>query len=372
MNPASDLPPLLLALTDPATLTKLDDSSWQDLLDVTRHNGLLAKLAAIAHDRGVLPQISDRARAHLEEALLFVNHHQTTIRFEVNRLVRALSHLEVPIVLLKGGAYLMADLPPARGRFMSDLDIMVPKNKIGFVEETLFAEGWERVTLTKYDEHSFRDWMQEIPPIRHSERRVATDIHHTIVPVTSRYRPDTEALFSAAVPLKGPFLRVLSPADMVLHSAVHLFNEEFLLGLRDLVDLHELLEYFGKSEHFWDDLLDRSHLHGLGRILYYLLRDTRRIFGTEIPAYVEMAAQAQAPNMIVRTIMDLLVMSALKPSAPGQAHPGRAIALWFLYIRSHWLTMPPLLLARHLLVKAFYRWRATLKATLAKTESKAN
>ena len=372
MNPVSDLSPLLLALQDPPTLTKLDNSSWQDLFDVARHNGLFAKLAAVAHQHGILPQIPDRAQMHLEEALLIVNHHQTTIRFEVNRLVRALSHLEVPIVLLKGGAYLMADLPSARGRFMSDLDIMVPKDKIVSIEEALLAAGWERARLTEYDEHYFRDWMHEIPPIWHPERRVVTDIHHTIVPVTSRYRPDTEALFSAAVALEDPRLKVLCPADMVLHSAVHLFNEEYFWGLRDLADLHDLLEYFGKTEGFWDDLLDRSRLHGLDRILYYLLRYTRRLFGTLIPDYVEKAAQTHAPHMIVRVIMDVLVLSALKPSAPGQSHPGRAIALFFLRIHSHWLKMPPLLLARHLTIKFLYRWRTRFRLTFARAETKSN
>ena len=372
MNLASDSYPLLLALRDPATLTELDDSNWQSLIDVARHNGLLAKLAAITDEHGILRQIPAKARTHLDESLLFATHHQRAIRFEVNRLLRALTQFDVLIVLLKGGAYLMADLPPARGRFMSDLDIMVPKDKIVSIEEALLAAGWERARLTEYDEHYFSDWMHEIPPIWHPERRVVTDIHHTIVPVTSRYRPDTEALFSAAVALEDPRLKVLCPADMVLHSAVHLFNEEYFVGLRDLADLHDLLEYFGKTEGFWDDLLDRSRLHGLDRILYYLLRYTRRLFGTLIPDYVEKAAQTHAPHMIVRVIMDLLVMSAVKPVAPGESHPGRAIALFFLRIHSHWLKMPPLLLARHLLTKALYRWRARLRPTLARADTKPN
>ncbi len=372
MNLASDSHPLLLALRDPGTLTGLDDRAWQNLLDVARHNGLLAKLAAIADEPSILSQIPAKARTHLEEAHLFATHHQTTIRFEVNRLMHALSHFEAPIVLLKGGAYLVADLPPARGRFMSDLDIMVPKDKIVSIEEALLAAGWERAKLTDYDDHYFRDWMHEIPLIWHPKRRVAIDIHHTIVPVTSRYRPNTEALFSAAVPLEDPRLKVLCPADMVLHSAVHLFSEEYFLALRDLADLHDLLTYFGKTEGFWDDLLDRSRLHGLDRILYYLLRYTRRLFGTLIPDYVEKAAQTHAPHMIVRVIMEGLILSALKPSAPGQSHPGRAIALFFLRIHSHWLKMPPLLLARHLLTKTLYRWRARFRPTLARADTKPN
>ena len=41
-------------------------------------------------------------------------------------------------------------------------------------------------------------------------------------------------------------------------------------------------------------------------------------------------------------------------------HPRRTVpatARWLLYLRSHWLRMPPLLLARHLGYKAYLRWR---------------
>ena len=370
MNPASNSHPLLIALRDPATLTELDDPGWQNLLDVARHNGLLAKLAAITDEHGIFRQIPAKARTHLDESLLFATHHQRAIRFEVNRLLCALIQFDTPIVLLKGGAYLMADLPLARGRFMSDLDIMVPKDQIVSIEEALLGAGWERTKLTDYDERYFRYWMHEIPAIWHPERRVPLDIHHTIVPVTSRYSPNTEALFSAATPLEDPRLKVLCPADMVLHSAIHLFNEEFLLGLRDLSDLHDLLKYFSKNEGFWDDLLARSRLHGMERVLYYLLRYARRLFSTEVPDFIDEKLRAHAPGLIVREIMDVLVTSALSPSIAGRPHRSRSIALFFLRIHSHWLKMPPLLLARHLTTKALYHWRTRFKLTWAKAEAK--
>ena len=54
-------------------------------------------------------------------------------------------------------------------------------------------------------------------------------------------------------------------------------------------------------------------------------------------------------------------MSALQPTLPEEARPGRRIALWVLYLRSHWLKMPPLLLARHLTIKLLDRWRSRLR-----------
>jgi hypothetical protein len=323
-------------------------------------------------ERELLKQIPEKARLQLTDARMFVERNQTDIRFEVNRVVRALSGLGMPIVLLKGAAYLLADLPPGRRRFATDLDILVPKDQLDLVEQTLLAEGWQKTDITDYDDRYYREWMHEIPALRHPDRLFAVDVHHTILPTTSRYIPDTKALFTSAIQLDDRSLKVLCPADMVLHCAVHSLAGEFTSGLRDLADLHDLLEFYGKTSEFWDQLIIRSSLHGLDRILYYLLRYARHVFGTNIPNSVEVASQRHAPHMFVRTIMDLLVMSAVKPVTPGESHPSRAITSWLLFVRSHWLKMPPLLLARHLLTKTLYRWRARLRPALAREETKPN
>ncbi len=364
--------PLLGALRDPQALASFGELEWEALLARARATHLLGRLDCLLVERGLMDRVPEKARLRFLEARTFATRNQTDIRFEVNRVTRALSSLDIPIVLLKGAAYMFANLPPACGRLASDLDIMVRKESIETVEHTLLAAGWQTHKVTDYDDHYYREWMHEIPALCHPDRLLVVDVHHTIIPITSRYKPNTKALLASAVDLGDRSLKVLCPADMVLHSAAHLFNEEFTLGPRGIADLNDLLEHFGKTGGFWNDLLARSHLHGLERILYYLLRYTRRVFGTEIPNDVEKAAQTHAPHIIVRVIMDVLVMSALKSSGPGQSHPRRAIALSLLRIRSHWLKMPPLLLARHLITKALYRWRRRSRPTSASAEAKPN
>ena len=45
---------------------------------------------------------------------------QRQIRWEVNRIRWTLAHLDVKLVLLKGAAYVMSQLPTADGRIVSD------------------------------------------------------------------------------------------------------------------------------------------------------------------------------------------------------------------------------------------------------------
>jgi hypothetical protein len=55
--------------------------------------------------------------------------------------------------------------------------------------------------------------------------------------------------------------------------------------------------------------------------------------------------------------MNRLIPLALLPGHPD--HPSRwaAVARWLIYVRAHWLRMPPGLLAKHLSHKAWLRFR---------------
>ena len=280
------------------------------------------------------------------------------MRFEVNRVLRALDATSTPLILLKGAAYLFGNLPPSAGRQVGDLDLMVPRESIDAVERRLIECGWASATLSDYDVQYYRKWMHEIPPLQHPMRETPVDIHHTIAPLTARYRPDARALASDAVALEDPRLRVLAPEDMILHSAVHLFNDEVGKPLRDLFDLHDLLGHFGARPGFWQSLLARARLHGLARPLHYALRHTHRLLGTRLPE--EVMRGADPPGRLTGIAMDYLFERHFCAAA-GPRPADVAAARWALYVRSHWLRMPPLMLARHLAIKSFQRAHLALR-----------
>ncbi|HET9866271.1 MAG TPA: nucleotidyltransferase family protein, partial [Nitrospira sp.] len=157
MIAASGLHPLVLAFRDPRVLADLGDGEWQDLLDLARSNALSAKLAVVLSDRGLSAKILARAQILLEEDRIRALYNQNRIRFEVRQLTRALSRVKEPIVLLKGSAYLLAGLPIAYGRFMTDLDIMVPRHKLDAVEKALLHAGWVQLPTTDYDQRYYRE-----------------------------------------------------------------------------------------------------------------------------------------------------------------------------------------------------------------------
>ena len=345
------------ALRRPAQLRE-SSVPWEALIRYAREADVLGTLASRAHECGSLDGIPSAPRAHLIAAMHQYLAQQAAVRREIREIDRALQDLAVPVVVLKGAAYLLADLPPARGRFFSDIDILVPKARLPEVESALMLAGFATTHLHPYDQRYYRRWMHELPPMRHVKRLSLVDVHHTLVPETAGVALDAAKLFRSAVPLAQTGVFVLSPIDMVLHSATHLFhNEELSHGLRDLVDIDGLLDHFAReNSEFWPALVRRADELDLRRPLYYALRFAARVLGTRVPNEVASGVARYGPPRAIRLLMDRLVSAALEPAF------GRPATRWSrraLYLRGHWLKMPLPLLAWHLTLKELRREEAT-------------
>lgn len=349
---------LLTALSDPATAVSFTVEEWDLLLRLARATRLLGRIAVCMEEQGLLAEVPHGVVDHFSAAKVFVRHRQRTARWELNRILAALAGSDMPLVLLKGGAYIFAELPPSRGRLLSDVDLLVPRERLDSFEQTLLGHGWESVKLEEYDQRYYRTWMHELPPLSHPERGLEVDIHHTISPLTSRLSPDPARLIADSIPLDDSRLRILQPVDMVLHSAVHLFHDgEFINGLRDLVDLADLFQHFGKQADFWMKLVDRARSQGLLRPLFYTLRYTNRFLATAIPDSAMSAAGDGAPPGPVLRLMDYLIEAVMIPGHPDFPRRSHTVAQWLLYVRSHWLRMPLGMLLQHLARKQIMRWK---------------
>lgn len=352
MTPGHDL--VSRALRDPESMAAFSLGDWDLLVRQARHAQLLARICVILADRGLLQRVPEQPRTHLEAAKVVSDKQDRAVRWEMNRIRHALERLGIPIILLKGAAYVMAGLPPARGRLFSDIDILVPKQKLAEVEAALMLHGWAATHHDAYDQRYYRTWMHELPPMRHLKRQTVIDVHHSILPETARLHPDPAKLREAAIPLEGqPNLLVFAPADMVLHSATHLFHDgELEHGLRDLADLDGLLRHFGRTESFWPDLVQRARELELSRPLFYALRYVTATLGTPVPGDIMQAAAAGRPARVLLALMDALFIRTLAPDHPSCRDRFTVPARWLLYVRAHWLRMPPFLLVHHLLHKA--------------------
>lgn len=327
---------LVDALRDPASTATLDADGWTALLAMARAEQLIGTLARRLSRLPVPTAVWEI----LEEARVNAEYQRRSALWEADCARRAFVDYLGKVVLMKGTAYAAAGLMASEGRHIGDLDIMVAREDLPSVEAALLAAGWEWVKPDPYDDAYYRDHMHELPPLIHKERDRMIDVHHTILPLTARPRPDAAAMLADALALEDG-LYVFSHADRVIHSATHLLADgELDGGLRNLWDIHCLLAECAESN-FWSELQSRAAHHGLWPTVQRAARMARRLYGTDIPA--GWRTKHWQDGYYIRRLT----------ARDGWGRGTRPLLRLLFYVRSHWLRMPPLLLAGHLWVK----WR---------------
>lgn len=340
---------------NPQSLMGMSVKQWELLLCQARQARLIGRLAQHCIDVQAVASIPAGAWRHLDGALNWVHRQHHEVQWEVDCIQRALTDVATPVVLIKGAAYVLAGLPPGRARLFSDIDILIRRDAVDRAESALFGAGWISEERDAYNDRYYRQWMHEIPPMKHVQRQTVIDVHHTITPPTSRFKVDGAKLLERIVEVDAARrLFVLAPTDMVLHSAVHLFQEgEFGHGLRDLLDLKDLLQHFEKQVDFWPKLLDRADALGLQIPLFHALFHIERLFGVSAPRALADRVSKLSPPAPARIAMAWLLGLALRPDHPSCDTRWTGLARWLLYVRSHALRMPLYLVVPHLVRKAW-------------------
>ena len=347
MKPTYD--DLLLALRAPQRMAFFSLGQWDGIVRLARAAGLLGRLGALVSRYGLAQSLPQAAWHALEAGLTIADRQAMAVNYELNKLDAALERLGVPVLVLKGAAYVASGSSAAGGRMMSDIDIMVSKQSIHETESALMQAGWNSSQIDAYDQRYYRQWMHEIPPMRHIRRGTILDVHHNLLPETARIKTKPDLIIAAARPLPGMrCLCIPAESDLILHSATHLMHEgEWEHGLRDLADLHALITSACAARvDFWTELAMRARELNLERPLHYALVHLSRLFRIDIPPL-----SLAHPGPVVDIITNTLLARGFSSFHPACRLPGTPLASFLLYIRSHWLRMPLPLLLPHLVHK---------------------
>ncbi len=317
------------------------------------------KLLNSADANHVLGQMASRLKHEADgnlkdifnNALLRAKRDHTMLTFEMNRVERALSEAGVIPVILKGGAYVARNMAAAAGRRVSDLDILVAFEELEKVEEALLAAGWEpeETTDNEYDQDYYRQHMHELPPLRHAKRGTVLDVHHALLPRTSRFSVDVSKMMDAALQLPDHKLKTFSEIDIFIHSAVHGFADGALdVPIRTLVELFLIYNHLSGED--IDEIVSRATDLGAAVPVGMALWAVGRVFGVE-------RASASSGELIKPYRYLIFKWAVLSKTRNDISAP---FAKTFLYVRSHYLRMPFYLLFPHLIKKAI-AWRPNSK-----------
>ena len=248
----------------------------------------------------------------------------------------------IPLVLLKGCAYVACADHNAMGRFFSDIDILVRRHNLPGVEADLVSVGWKPSRVNDYDLAYYRNWMHEVPPMGHVRRHTVVDLHHAINPPVSRFYVNPDKLFERIVEVR-PGIFVLAATDRVIHCALHLLQEgEPKKLMRDLYDLHLLFRQHHSSAAGIEQLHRRADELNVVKLVTAAIGAAHALFAVDcLPG--ERSGWLQA------------CIDRAAREANGKATVAGELAGTAVLAYSHWMKMPLHLLVPHLVRKSFMR-----------------
>jgi hypothetical protein len=331
----------------------LDNAAWNEVIQQARASQTLAMLYHRLKQRVQLRFVPHVVQWHLVSAAKLAEKYKRDLALELGHIEPAVGAEGISTVLLKGAAYVTEGHPYFEGRIFSDIDLLIPQEKLPNIEKSLGWLGWGGGHHSEYDQRYYRQWMHELPPLIHSKRFTVLDLHHTILPLTAKYKPSGKDLLDNAVPL-GNGLSRLSRVDQLLHSATHLFTDsEWDHAYRDLIDCDALIRLLLEEQITLEALLDRAKVLDLVMPLALVLRYTQKVLNTPVPNAWQVAVHAHYQPWLPWSWLDRLYGAVLCPPHPGSYKAISPFALRVLFIRGHALRMPLGLLVRHLSYKAF-------------------
>jgi len=344
---------LFAVMRDARTALAEDESQWDTLIRVCRRGNLLGRLGHELQRRSLLDEVPPGPRRHLQSALARARRQAVAVRLEIEALRHALAGVDTRLVLLKGAAYLANEQAASHGRLFSDIDILVPHERLDAAESALMQAGWHMMPIEGYDERYYRQWMHELPPMQHRTRGTVLDVHHTLLPRTAKIQVSGQALLAAARPAALPGVWVLSDIDQILHSACHWFFEsEYHNGLRDCLDVVSLVDATCTGPAQWRALTERARMLGLSQPLGRVLAVCADALGLEVPGEVRAdLGREMHRGPLMRWLGDCALAPEHPLTNPRLARVGRVALL----SRGHWLRMPLTMLIPHLARKALGR-----------------
>jgi hypothetical protein len=211
----------------------------------------------------------------------------------------------VPVVVLKGGALAFTHYSDPAIRPLSDIDLLVPEQRVGEVRERLVSAG-------------YREWAQEMAPglnrvlshhlnLRRDAPTLYVEVHWTLGRSQhDRYAPDMAWFWEHTEPLHLPFptpLLTLDPTAHLLYLAAHtiLHHGEAEADGKWWYDIHLLVERDGARIQ-WDELVTRAGTFRWSEAMLRALTRCREEFGTPVPGKVLSRLEAERERSLIAVV----------------------------------------------------------------------
>ncbi|MCB9667537.1 MAG: nucleotidyltransferase family protein [Myxococcales bacterium] len=224
--------------------------------------------------------------------------------------VRAeLERLGIPLLFLKGAAFLDTLYPDLAERAMCDIDVLVPARDMSRAARVLLAMGFRRSGPDKrpatYHEHY--EWVY----LRDEPFPITLELHRAFCQ-SQRHPIDYDALFGRAVVYHSHSRQIptLCAEDSLLYVALHEAMHSFAIDGRSAEDVRRIIAGWHPN---WGLVVSRAKEWHMTLALYVCLCASVRQQNAEVPSHV---MDALRPGRLRRAILHKLLHMHRTAHAP--------------------------------------------------------
>lgn len=332
---AADLLPPLLAGDDPAAMGTTD---WDAVLDLALRHGVAALLqrrlmaAAIGVPDALAARLAEERRT---TALINLRHYG-----EFRRIVHTFRQRAIPVIALKGLHLAELVYGDISLRPMSDVDILVPRERVAESVAVLRGLGYGFDVELSGAVEAALDAKCNVG-LWHHDHRIWLEVHWALNEPPSRTAEAVADIWREAVEgsIGDARVRVMPDELLLLHVCAHLAcNHGFAFSLRALCDIAEIVNR--RPDLDWETVVARGRAYGCSRGVAAALRLASDHLGARIPESVLAACGCLALDgchldeamrhlvscvdipAVIRTAPNLIAAANRKPSR-------RSLALLF-------------------------------------------
>lgn len=297
---------LLLARSEPedGELSQLAlglrTTDWEQLVQKSILQGMAPR--AYLHLRKLDEVVPRAVLSRFRRIYLLNLKHNLRLKSELERVTSLLNSRGVKPIPLKGvflAEWLYGDLGL---RPSSDLDLLVRRDELPVVRRELQRAGYE--SSGPYRRGFAEEFLRHEAFVRRSSpaEPLCIEIHWSFFPrLLADF--DVSRVWQNSVPVQMGRLKflTLSPEDTLLYLSITLKLHGYI-GLKLFCDVHQLLE--AESGIDWNSVTQAARENGQTVGLYYALRFTRDLLGTQVP---ESIMAELRPDVIQKAVVSLVL-----------------------------------------------------------------
>jgi hypothetical protein len=273
---------------------------WEAVALCANRNSLAADLYWAVERQGLAVEMPATFHDYLKEIYQFNLTRNTLQTRQLLDIIGLLNRAAVTPIVLKGGAALLTKLYPDPGlRFMVDLDLLVPEERMEPSVAALMAAGYEVPEQYAKALANYRN-TNHYPPLYREGESSAVELHHRLFEHEVDFL-DTSALWlrscacSDSLP-EGLSASRLSPTDELLycfaHSELHHgFHDRELIDVRHLYEFSYLCRRY-RQEIDWHSIAAVMDHPTYGQALRAYLHLGKELFFVDLPLLMEQDRQA--------------------------------------------------------------------------------